>query len=109
MFLRSTLGGKVSLLPISEVICLIAEDKYTTVIHENGNLVLNQSLIELEDEHADILIRIHRGALVAKNRVRGLEKAADGHHSLILEGCDERPQVSRRSLPAVRKLIRELT
>jgi two-component system response regulator AlgR len=109
VFLRSTLGGKVSLLPMSEVICLIAEDKYTTVIHENGNLVLNQSLKELEDEHADILIRIHRGALVAKNRVRGLEKAADGHHSLILEGCDERPHVSRRNLPAVRKLIRELT
>ena len=109
VFLRSTLGGKVSLLPISEVICLIAEDKYTTVIHENGNLVLNQSLKELEDEHEDILIRIHRGALVAKNRVRGLEKTSDGHHVLLLEGCDERPQVSRRNLPAVRKLIRELT
>jgi two-component system response regulator AlgR len=108
-FLRSTLGGKVSLLPLNEVIYLTSEDKYTTVIHESGKLVINQSLLELENDHGDILIRIHRGTLVAKNRVRGLEKSPDGHHFLLLESCDEHPQVSRRNLPAVRKLIRDLT
>ncbi len=108
-FLRSTLGGKVSLLPLADVICLKAEDKYTTVVHKNGELVINQSLLDLEHEHADILVRIHRGTLVAKKCIRGLEKTADGHHFLQLEGCDARPQVSRRNLPAIRKLIRELT
>ncbi len=109
VFLRSTLGGKVSLLPIIEVIYLNAEDKYTTVIHENGTLVINQPLLELEADHADIFIRIHRSTLVAKNRIRGLEKSPQGHHFLLLEACDDHPQVSRRNLPAVRKLIRELT
>jgi len=109
VFLRSTLGGKVSLLPIEEVICLNAEDKYTTVVHENGNLVINQPLLELEEVHADIFIRIHRSTLVAKNRIRGLEKSPDWYHFLLLDGCDDRPQVSRRNLPTVRKLIRDLT
>lgn len=109
VFLRSTLGSKVSLLPINEVICLIAEDKYTTVVHENGKLVINQPLLELEEVHADLFIRIHRSTLVAKNRIRGLEKSPDGHHFLLLDGCDDHPQVSRRNLPTVRKLIRELT
>ncbi|MBT8070949.1 MAG: response regulator transcription factor [Xanthomonadales bacterium] len=108
-FLRSTLGTKVSLLPLAEAICLNAEDKYITVIHENGNLVINQSLLDLENEYADVLVRVHRGTLVAKKRIRGLEKANDGRHYLLLDGCDERPQVSRRNLPAIRKLIRELT
>jgi len=63
VFLRSTLGGKVRLLPMSEVIYLVAEDKYTTAVHEKGKLVINQSLLELEDEHADILVRAHRGTL----------------------------------------------
>ena len=108
-FLRSTLGGKVSLLPLADVICLNAEDKYTTVVHKNGELVINQSLLDLEHEHAGTLIRIHRGTLVAKKCIRGLEKTADGRHFLRLEGCDARPQVSRRNLPAIRKLIRELT
>ena len=30
-FLRSTVGGKVVLTPVARVICLVAEDKYTTV------------------------------------------------------------------------------
>ncbi|GMR14949.1 MAG: LytTR family DNA-binding domain-containing protein [Gammaproteobacteria bacterium] len=108
-FLRATLGRRVKLLPFNEVICLYAEDKYTTVVHEKGKLVINQSLLELEKDHADFLLRVHRGALVARGRIRGLEKASDGRHYLVLEGCDERPQVSRRNLSAVRKLIRELT
>ena len=108
-FLRSTLGSKVSLLPLADVIGLYAEDKYTTVLHRNGKLVVNQSLLELEAEHADILVRIHRSTLVAKKCIRGLEKTPDGHHFLLLEGCDDRPQESRRNLPAIRKLIRELT
>ena len=107
--LRSTFGGKVKLLPLNDVICLYSEDKYTTAVHEKGKRVINQPLLELEKDHADILLRIHRGALVAKNRMRGLEKAPDGRHYLILEGSDEHPQVSRRCLPAVRKLIRKLT
>jgi two-component system response regulator AlgR len=108
-YLRSTLGGKVSLIPLAEVIFLSAEDKYTTVVHEKGNSVISQPLLELENEYADILVRIHRSTLVAKKHIRGLEKASDGRHFLQLEACEECPQVSRRNLPAIRKLIRELT
>ena len=108
-FLRSTLGGKVRLLPLADVICLNAEDKYTTVIHNTGTLVINQSLLELENNHADILVRVHRSTLVAQNRIRGLEKSPEGRHFLLLDGSDERPQVSRRNLPTIRKLIRKLT
>ena len=107
--LRSTLGGKVSLLPLADVIYLSAEDKYTTVVHKKGSLVINQTLVEMENEYANYLVRIHRGTLVAKNCIRGLEKGTDGRHFLILEDCDASPQVSRRNLPAIRKLIRDLT
>jgi len=107
--LRSTVGGKVKLVPMTEVIYLSAEDKYTTVVHEGGRMVINQSLLELENEHADILLRVHRGILVIKTRIRGLEKAPGGRHFLLLDGCEDRPQVSRRNLPGIRKLIREIT
>jgi len=109
IFLRSTLGGKVRLLPMAEVVYLVAEDKYTTAVHQKGKMVINQSLLELENEHANILVRVHRGTLVMKKRIRGLEKAPDGRHFLKLDGCEDRPQVSRRNLPAIRQLIRELT
>jgi two-component system response regulator AlgR len=86
-----------------------AEDKCTTVIHKNGKLIIDQSLLDLENEHADVLVRIHRKTLVTKKCIRGLEKTPNGRHYLHLEGYDERLQVSRRNLPTIRKLIRELT
>ncbi len=107
--LRSTVGGKISLLPLAEVIYLTAEDKYTTVVHKNGTFVINQTIMELEKEHGDVLLRIHRGTLVAKKYIRGLESVSNGRYLLQLAGCETRVQVSRRNLPAVRKLIRELT
>jgi two-component system response regulator AlgR len=106
--LRSTLGGKVSLLPLSETIYFIAEDKYTTVVHKKGRLMINQTLLELEEQHSDFLIRIHRGTLVAKDRIRGLEKESRGGHKLLLDGCDDRPLVSRRNLPSIRQVIRDM-
>ena len=108
-FLRSTLGNKVYLMPLTDLIFLRAEDKYTTAVHINGESVVNQTLLELEKTHADFLVRIHRGVLVAKNRIRGLEKASDGRHYVLLDGCDDHPQVSRRNLAAIRRLIQELT
>ena len=72
-------------------------------------MVINQSLLELENEHADIHLRVHRGILVIKSRIRGLEKAPGGRHFLQLDGCDDCPQVSRRNLPGIRKHIREIT
>ena len=108
-FLRSTVGGKVTLVPVKEVIYLSAEDKYTTVVYEGGRMLINQSLLDLESEYPDVLLRVHRSVLVSIKRIRGLEKAPGGRHFLDLDGCEDHPQVSRRNLPAIRKLIRELT
>lgn len=107
--LKSTLGGKVKLLPFSEAIYFCAEDKCTIVVHAGGRLIINQTLLELESQFASALLRTHRSTLVVKDRIRGLEKAPRSTHKLLLEGTDERPLVSRRSLASVRSLIKELT
>jgi two-component system response regulator AlgR len=109
VMLRSTLGGKVSLLPLTDVIYFFAEDKYTTVIHDEGQLMISQTLLELEQQHADFLIRTHRSTLVVKDRIRGLEKSPRGSHKLVLDGTNDRPLVSRRNLASIRKVIREFS
>jgi len=106
--LRSTLAGKVNLLAMSDVIYLYAEDKCTMAVHVTGRQVINKSLRELEKLYPETLVRVHRGALVASNRIRGLEKTSDGTNFLLLDKCDERIKVSRRKLPAIRKIIRGL-
>jgi len=104
-FLRSTVGGKVTLIPISDVIALISEDKYTTVVHEAGRTVIDDSLTELERRFENFFMRIHRNALVSRQHIRGLERTSDGQALVILSGTERKPTVSRRNLPALRALL----
>jgi two-component system, LytTR family, response regulator AlgR len=107
-FLCSTVGGRRELIGIETIACLLAEDKYTTVFHDGGKAVVNESLVDLEQEYPRLFQRVHRNALVAMVRVRGLERV-DGSYRVILGNCEFRPLVSRRQLPEIRKLIRRMT
>ncbi len=108
-YIRSTVGGKVVLTPVHRVICLISEDKYTTVIHEMGTTVIDESLTEMEQKFPDLFFRVHRNALVSRKHVRGLERATDGQTQVMLSGTDRQPEVSRRNSSALRKLLSELS
>ncbi len=107
-YLRSTVGGKTTLVALNDVICLVAEDKYTTVIHEQGKAVINDSLVELEKRFPALWIRVHRNALVAHKRIRGMQRSPSGPSSLLLDGTGYMPQISRRKLSVIRRYIREL-
>lgn len=106
-FLRSTGGGKEVLIPLESVICLLAEDKYTTVIHTDGEAVINDTLVQLERAHPNRFCRTHRKALVTRSCIRGLNRDGSGVHRVALEGTDSTPRVSRRQLSTVRRIIRE--
>ena len=85
---------------------LLADQKYVTVRHEGGDLLVDEALKALEDEFPDVFMRIHRNALVARSRLCGLEKGPDGTTLVHLRGCDERLAVSRRHLSDVRRWLR---
>ena len=108
-FLRSTVGGKVVLTALRRVICLLAEDKYTTVVFEEGETVIDESLTELENRFPDVFFRVHRNALVSQKRIRGLERTNEGHTLVTLSGTDRKPEVSRRNASALRKLLSHLS
>ena len=108
-FLRSTVGGKVVLTPLSRVVCLMAEDKYTTVIHENGTTVVDESLTELENCFPSYFFRVHRNALISRKHLRGLERTPEGHTQVLLSGTERKPEVSRRNVSALRKLLSEIS
>lgn len=108
-YVRSTVGGKIVLTPIHRVICLISEDKYTTVIHEKGTTVIDESLTELEQNFPGLFFRVHRNALVSRKHLRGLERTSDGQTQVLLTGTDRKPEVSRRNVSSLRKLLTELS
>lgn len=97
----------VEMVPLDEVRCFVAEHKYVTAYFPEGELLLDDSLVELEQRFPERLVRVHRSALVAKAYIEALKTGQSGA-TLRLRGVDITVPVSRRLLPKVRQLITQL-
>ncbi len=106
-FISVSYRGGVRRILLAEVIYFRADQKYVTLRHPEGELLLEQSLKSLEEQYGARFLRIHRNALIARDRVVGLEKGAEGQMHLVLQGVEERLEVSRRHLPEVRRWIKK--
>ena len=98
--------GNLVLVPIDDVHYLLAEDKYVVVHHAKGEVLVEEPLKALEDEFGERFVRIHRNCLVARARLSGLTRDAEGRLLAAINGVDAPLEVSRRNLPALRKLLR---
>jgi two-component system response regulator AlgR len=100
--------GRIRLVPVAEILYLKAELKYVTIRTAEREYLLEESLTHLEQEFAEVFVRVHRNCLVAKSRIRGFEKAdiLDGEQgwAVLLDGCAEKLPVSRRQWPLVKEL-----
>lgn len=98
-------GDSSWLVDASEVRRLRATDKYVVLRHEGRELVLDESLVELEarlEPHG--FCRVHRGELVNLHRVRAVHRTTRG---IVLELDDgERVEVSRRRAADVLERLR---
>jgi two-component system response regulator AlgR len=95
----------VETLPVAEVRCLLAEQKYVTAISPGRQLLIPDTLKELEQEFGDRFVRVHRNALVARAYITRLQRDEGGAWQVVLVGVSERPQVSRRHLASVKQRL----
>lgn len=98
----------IELIPLSEVRFFQADHKYVTVRHEKGEVLIDDTLRELETEFGDKVVRIHRNALVMMDHLEGLERDSAGHYQVRMRGVDERLDVSRRHVSGLRRLVQSL-
>jgi two-component system, LytTR family, response regulator AlgR len=105
-WLHARVRGEPVRMALDEVICLLAEEKYVIAHRSSDQLLLDESLRQLEETYPDQLIRLHRNCLVPAHRLIGLKTLADGRVLARLAGTEFSPEVSRRNLPALRKLLR---
>jgi two-component system response regulator AlgR len=102
--------NRILLVPVSEVIYLKAEQKYVTVRTRAREHLIDESLVALEREFGERFVRIHRNCIVAREALRGFERAPPGadeeaHWLVVLDGVAERLPVSRRQWATVRALL----
>jgi two-component system response regulator AlgR len=98
------------LVPIADISYFQADQKYVCVHHDNGEHLIDDSLKSLEKEFGDSFVRIHRGALVAVNRIDRLDRTGDGKTRIVLRdgSHDDAKQliISRRHVAEVKKRLR---
>jgi len=106
--LAARVRGELRLIPIADVLYLQADTKYVEVHSAKEMLLIEDSLVQLEEEFSDIFVRIHRNCLVAKSAISGLAKSAQGEVAITLKHRPDKLEVSRRNVAQVRKLIKGL-
>jgi two-component system response regulator AlgR len=99
--------GSLVLVPIDDVYYFHAEQKYVTVRHAGGEVLIEDALKNLENEFAEHFFRIHRNALVSLAHLAGMQSDNEGH-KVTFRDIDDTLEISRRHLPAVRKIIKKL-
>ena len=109
---RSHIAAKnrrgIDLVAVADIRLFQADHKYVTAYHTDGEALLDETLKELEEEFEGRFVRIHRNALVSIPHIEGLERNIDGQFFVRLQGMDIRPQVSRRHVAPLRKLLEQI-
>lgn len=98
----------IELIPLTEIRYFQADHKYVTVRHEQGEVLIDDTLRDLEEEFGDRVVRIHRNALVMMDYLEGLERDPRGHYQVRMRGIEERLDVSRRHVSGLRRLVQSL-
>ena len=93
-------------VPLHDVLYLGADDKYVTVHRATGEALTEQSLKTIEEMFPGRFVRVHRACLIPVERLIGLRRDADGTTHALIAGSEAEPEISRRNLAAVRKLLR---
>ena len=105
---------ELRLIPVEEISYFSADQKYVCVHHDHGEDLIDDSLKSLEQEFADRFVRIHRGMLVAVDKIEKLEKLADSRTHLVLRNgtqdgdntIEDDLVISRRHLATVRRRLK---
>jgi DNA-binding LytR/AlgR family response regulator len=95
-WISASAGSSIQLIPIGDVICFTADDKYTTVVTREGEALIRKPLRELIGElPPDQFWQIHRGTIVRISAIERVLRAPSGHLEVRLRGFDRHFVVSR--------------
>jgi two-component system response regulator AlgR len=102
--------GELRLIPIGDIHCFRADQKYVTVDHKTGRDLIDESLKALAGEFSSDFVQIHRSVLVAVGYIDRIEKTADGKSLIVLRDNsqveDKELIISRRHLAEVRRRLK---
>lgn len=84
------------LIDLTHIYYFMADQKYVTVHHLNGETVIDNTLKELEADYSPRFLRIHRNSLVNTDFIAALIRDKAGHYNIRLKNDVGEIPVSRR-------------
>lgn len=100
------LGDQLRLIPVNEIYYFLADQKYVTVRHKNGQSLIDESLKALAEEFSNDFVRIHRNALVAERQISAVERTEEGKYVVRVRECSDVLEVSRRHAAELLRRVR---
>ena len=94
--IRAGVGNTVRMIPVIDVVCFEATEKYVNVVTPTGEALVRMSLRELmaRIDVADF-VQVHRSVVVNSNCIVSATRDENGHYSLSLRGLQRPLKVSR--------------
>ena len=97
-WINASQGNGIHVIKVSDVSCFIAEDKYTTVVTEQGNFLIKKSIKQLLEElDPNEFWRIHRSVIIQVSHIKQAVKDENGYLNVLLKGIDRILPVSRNN------------
>jgi len=94
--IRAGVGNTVRMIPVADVVCFEATEKYVNVVTPTGEALVRMSLRELMARiDSTDFIQVHRSVMVNANAILSATRDENGHYSLALRGLQRPLKVSR--------------
>lgn len=95
-WLQASIGERIRLIAVADVLYMRSEDKYTMVCTTDGQYPIRTPLKELETRlDGEHFWRIHRNCIVNAHRIDTISRDFQGRFNLSLRGSPETLVVSR--------------
>lgn len=94
--IQASVGNSVRMVPVADVLCFEAADKYVRVLTAEREYLIRTPLKELQEQlDASVFWQIHRGTIVRALAIEAVTRDEAGKASLTVQGLKEKFIVSR--------------
>ncbi len=94
--IRAGVGNTVRMIPVADVVCFEANEKYVNVVTPTGDALVRMSLRELMARiDSTDFIQVHRSVMVNSSAIVSATRDENGHYSLSVRGLQRPLKVSR--------------
>lgn len=94
--IRAGVGNTVRMIPVADVVCFEATEKYVNVVTPSGEALVRMSLRELMARiDSNDFIQVHRSVMVNSSAILSATRDENGHYSLAVRGLQRPLKVSR--------------